>query len=293
MNDFGLDYLKVPVLSASVAYASSLLFYPVEVVATVVKSHIRHMPVKQAVRDIYSERGPISFYKGISTVFYEIFPPSVVYFFMYDTLNFEMSKYFRKNDWGHKWVIPVVTSFVAEASNLALLVPVNTIQTRIKTGQAKYQYKGTFHGLKTISQSEGLLRLYRASHLLLLYSMSFTIIQFSLYEWSKKGIVDYTGNKHFGLKESLVASIVSTTVASITTNPIDTLVTRYQITDFTEKANQRLTAAKLLLRDFKRFGYSGINRGMLVKLCLDNYYSAIYLPAYEFFRQRYHIELEL
>lgn len=293
MNDLGLEYLKVPILSASVAFASSVLFYPVEVMATIIKTKIRHTPIRVAFRDTYRERGFKSFYNGIGTVFYEVFPPYVVYFLVYDTLNHEMGTYFKRNSIDCRWVIPPLTSFTAEAVSLALLVPINTIQTRMKTGEARYQYRSTFHGLQTISRTEGLWRLYKASHLLLLYMMSFTTIQFSLYEWSKKAILNYTGEKHFCLRESLAATLVATTIASAITNPIDTLLVRYQVTDFTESKNKELTASKLMLRDFRKFGYSGINRGLAIKLLLDNYYSAVYLPAYEYFRQRYHIELEI
>lgn len=293
MQDFSLSYLKVPVLSAAVAFSSSLLMYPVEVVATVVKSHVARKSALSAFRQVRADRGARSFYNGASTVFYEIFPPSVLYFFTYDALNQQLSRHFRRHDLGHKWVIPVVTSFSAEAVSLAILVPINTIQTRMKTGEARYQYKSTLDGLRSISRGEGLLRLYKASHLLLLYYMSFTTIQFSLYEWSKKAIMARSGDKNFGMAESVMATVVSTTIASGLTNPIDTLLVRYQVTDFTQKSNKELTASKLLLRDFRRHGLAAVNRGFFIKVFLDTCYSILYIPAYEFFRQRYHVELEI
>lgn len=293
MEDISFAYFKVPAITSAVSYFSSVLLYPFEVCSTVIKADVKKIKLQQAARSIYKEGGYRSFYKGLNTVFYEVFPPTLIYFATYDIINNKLSKVFGKKHKNKKWVIPVFSSFLAETASLAIYVPINMVQTRIQTGRKNYQYESSYSALRAIAKEEGFLRLYLASPLLMIYMLGFTTIQFSLYEWLKKGILSYKEKKEFGIRDSLVATFFATMVASGVTNPIDTLVTRYQCTNFSAKGNKELTVFKLIKRDYKLYGFAGINRGFLIKMAIDIYYSSFYIPVYEHLRQKYGIELDI
>ena len=293
MQDISLDYLKVPAITSVTSFFSSVLFYPLEVCATVIKADVKKIRLAQAVKMIHSDGGYRSFYKGLNTVFYEVFPPTLIYFCTYDILNKKLSEMFGEKHKNKKWVIPVFSSFLAETASLAIYVPINMVQTRIQTGRKNFQYESSFSALRAIAKEEGFLRLYFASPLLMIYMLGFTTIQFSLYEWFKKGILSFKEKKEFGIYDSVLATWGATIIASGVTNPIDTLVTRYQCTNFAAKDSKELTAFKIIKRDYRLFGFAGINRGFFIKIAADVYYSSIYIPVYEFLRQKYNIELDI
>ena len=267
MNEKTVSQIKVPLITSIVSYSSAVLFYPLEVIATVVKVRPEKIRLKRAISIISPNKTYQPFFKGINTVFLEVFPPSFIYFFSYSILNEKMSLVFEKNNIESRWVIPVITSFIAEAVSTLFLVPINLIQTRIQSGQLSAR-TGNIEALSSVIQEEGFLRLFKASPHLIFLMLSFTTLQFSFYEWGKKLYKEWGGRKEFTVFDSVMVTAVATVFASGLTNPLDTLVTRFQCEKFVSK--EGLNMKGLWRRDYGQFGFVGINRGFQMKILMKS-----------------------
>ncbi len=79
-------------------------------------------------------------------------------------------------------MVPLGSSALAEVVALLSYLPVDIVRTRLQLNQKQYNYPGLFKGLREVQRQEGLLRMYKASHLYMLNYISYTSIQFCLYE---------------------------------------------------------------------------------------------------------------
>ena len=132
-----LDFFKIPFLSSSVSYCASLLVYPLDVIATHVKTRDKPQGIFSSAREIYIKDGFRRFYRGIGTVFYEVFPCDFVYITVYVFSSNYLSKLFDRKNFDHKWVIPPFCSTLSIVSAYSLQVPVLTVQTRIQANANK------------------------------------------------------------------------------------------------------------------------------------------------------------
>lgn len=283
-------YLKVPFLSSLASGVLSLAVFPIDLVNTIVKSNPIHQPISQTVKDVYKHSGMSGFYRGGTMIFYELFPSNLVYFFTYDYLNKQSVDFFDRRGIRAKWLIPVATSFLAEVSCLFIYVPMDTIMTRMQSHNPAYNYRSMWDGVRSIYREEGLLRFYMSSHLTFTYSLMFTMIQFTNYEWFKTFWQRRTKAKEFGVAPSLLGTVFSTSLAILLTNPLDTLVIQHQMTNFEE--NQDTTTFRLLREEYRQRGLRVFIRHIGLRMCSLNAFALATLPAYEFLRQRYGVEVE-
>ena len=100
----------------------------------------------------------------------------------------------------------------------------------------EFNYRGAYHGLKEIHRKEGLIRLFQASHLYCGMIIIQTTFQLWFYELIRFAFLRRFHDKNEEVKmlrlhESLVATIISTIAAVSIVNPIDVIITRYQLVD--------------------------------------------------------------
>ena len=122
-------------------------------------------------------------YRGVNTQFYVTFLPTFVYFFLYEYSN----RYFRQllernNLQKYSSVTPMVTATVSELFSLLIIVPMDTLKKRYQVNQGQYRYRSMAHGLVSISKKEGILRLFMASPVYLVYATLYNTILFQIYE---------------------------------------------------------------------------------------------------------------
>lgn len=283
-------YMKVPFLSASCSAFLSLIVYPLDLLNTVIKSESVTRKVKKVAIEIHQKSGIKGFYRGSTLIVYELFPTNFVYFFAYDYLNKSFVNTFDRNNIKSKWVIPIATSFLSEIMCLFIYVPLDTILTRMQAHHPDYQYKSVWDGIKSIYKNEGFLRFYYSSHLAISYCMIFTVLQYTNYEWFKAFYQKRTKKHEFGILESLLGTLYSTSIAVVLSNPIDTIFIQHQITNF--EHNKHASTVKILRKEFSEYGLKVFVRNIGLRMTSLNAFAFATIPMYEFLRQKYGVDVE-
>ena len=288
------EYVKIPFLSSSVSYMASLLVYPIDVMATHIKTRDTPQSIASTAREIYRNDGFRRFYRGIGTVFYEVFPCDFIYISVYAFSSNYLSKMFDRKGIGHKWAIPPFCSTLSIVSAYSLQVPVLTVQTRIQSNREEFKYKSFIDGARQIARTEGFFRLYYASYIYFMFQVLFLGVQYTCYENFKKIFKQKTGKKELSILDSCFLTLGATSIAILACNPFDTLAVRYQMVNFKCETNKDNSAWQILKNDFKKYGFfRGTNRGLCV--CSMNLlfgYGAI-IPVFEVLRTKYDVELDL
>ena len=77
-------------------------------------------------------------YKGWSTALYTSFLPSTIYFFIYETLTKMMQERLDRSPTWHQYKLgfPFLISCVSELAALSVMVPFETVRTRIQVSSA-------------------------------------------------------------------------------------------------------------------------------------------------------------
>jgi hypothetical protein len=285
-----LFYLKVPFLTSSVSGAISLIIYPLDLLNTVVKASPQLRSISDTMKNLYRTEGLRGFYKGTGTLLFENFSSNMIYFFLYDYLNKTLSRKYEERNMKHRWTIPMITSFASEIGCLAVYVPCDTVLTRMQSHSSVYRYRSLFHGLKSIVKDEGLIRLFHSSYLFIISCLIYTTTQFSVYEWLKSYHNHSRKEKKFGLKESIAATIGSTSIAVLISNPLDTLVIKHQMTNFVLEKDQHIL--KIVGEEMRSMGLWTFTKGLPLRLVSLNAAALALLPFYEIFRQKFGVEVD-
>ena len=95
---------------------------------------------------------------------------------------------------------------------------------------------------------------------------------------------------HFGLKESIVTTLASTSFAILISNPFDTLVIKHQMTNFVLDKDQHIF--KIMAEEIKSMGMRTFTKGIPLRLTSMNASALALLPFYEMFRQKYGVEVD-
>ncbi len=155
---------KLAVLVASLNLFSDLLLYPLDTIATRLKTYKTQVSFLQEFRKIIKCEGLQSLYRGVQTSFPTSFVPSLVYFFLYENMNKIGKKYLWENGFKDKtYLLPMITATAAETGSLAFLLPFDIVRTRLQMNSVQYRYSSILDGLTKIQQKEGFLRVFKAS----------------------------------------------------------------------------------------------------------------------------------
>ncbi len=135
-----------------------------------------------------------------------------------------------------------MTSSVAEFFSLLTYLPIDIIRTRLQVNDCHYQYRSIYSGLEDIARKEGILRVYKASHLYMINYVTLTAIQFWTFENLRQILINRgnnnsssSNNNSLSLYESIPLSLFSTSLATLITSPIDIVFTRQQLLNTSEE----------------------------------------------------------
>jgi hypothetical protein len=292
-NDLDRDRFRLCFFSAFGTYIADTLSYPFELLATVIKSKHDRSPILATTRSLVHEHGIAGLFKGVSTVIWTTLFPNFTYFYVYESINnFAINRLKKSLNFEDNFYIPPLSSLCAEMVCVVLFVPFDTIQTRMQLNSPQYQYKGLFSGIMDVARHEGVLRLFSASYLYICQLLIFTPMQFTFYEWLKMSQFNVKEDKNLiSYWESVKFTFISTSFSAIITNPINTLVVRYQVTDFTSSEGQSLSGWRLIKENVKKYGMRDLNRGMAIRLLQTNVNAMVFLPIYEMVRQLYGVDI--
>ncbi len=274
-----------------------MLLYPLDTIATRIKAN-KHVfrSFNQEVTHIFKTESVHSLYRGFSSTFNCAFVPSVVYFLIYENLNKFAKEYLRNFKDSHpfttklKYMLPLLTSPFAELISLLVYLPFDIVRTRLQVNFKEYDYKCMSHGIRHIVEREGLLRLYKSSHLYLMNTCLYMGLQMWFYEAMRSILlVNYhSQDNRLSLPESVITSLVVTTAATVLVNPLDVLFTRYQIVDTKKEVLSTMKIFKDLL---KHEGKKGFFKGTGAKVIGNGTISMVWLPIYDYFKSKYGVDL--
>ncbi len=292
-NDLDQNRLRLCFFSAFGTYLADTISYPLELLATVIKSQHTKCTIMGTTTSLVREHGIRSLFKGVSTVIWTTLFPNFTYFYIYESMNNFAVNYLSKSlKMEDNYYIPPVSAFCAEGVCVVLFVPFDTIQTRMQLNSPQYQYNSLLGGIRDVIKNEGVLRLFSASYLYILQLLIFTPLQFTFYEWLKMSPLNRKEDKNLiSYYESVKFTFISTSFSAIITNPINTLVVRFQVTDFSNGEGKSLSGWRIMKDTFKKHGIMDLNRGMAIRLLQTNVNAMVFLPIYEMVRQLYGVDI--
>ncbi|EGR31852.1 mitochondrial carrier protein, putative [Ichthyophthirius multifiliis] len=284
---------KVALFSALGSLAAEMLLYPLDTICTKIVSNTKqYLTLKQGYNMIVSKEGVKGLYRGFSTIVHCSFTPSIIYFFSYEKMNKYCLK--RINQIQNekmktlcKQTMPLITSSIAEILCFIPYMPFDVVRNRLQINDPNFQYKGCIDGLKQIYKKEGFLRLYKASHIHIITTTFYTGIMFWLYELQRYHLLKNNKQRKqntLNFLESTVISLISTLISTIIINPLDLILTRYQIID----TNKQKLSTKIIVQDLiKNEGYLAFFKGLSSRITIQSSHVVIWMPIYDHFKGIY------
>lgn len=136
-------------------------------------------------------------------------------------------------------------------------------------------------GLREIKEKEGILRFYKSTRIYFATKTLYTAVLFQTYE-----ILNYNyGHIKYS---TFVNSILSAVVATTILNPLGVVITRYALVDTTKK---KLVFSYMVQRIMQREGLAGFYKGYLTEVILSSAYSVLWLPVFQYMRDRYGVKI--
>lgn len=197
-----------------------------------------HMPPKytsmgNTYATIWRQEGTArGLYGGVLPAFLGSFAGTVIFFGVY-----EWSKRIMV-DYGVNPSVAYFTSgFCADLAASPLYVPTEVIKTRLQLQgrhnnpffSSGYNYRSTYHALRTIYRTEGLAEFFSGYKATLCRDLPFSAIQFAIYEQEQKLAKAWTGaGKDIGLPLEILTGASAGGIAGVITCPMDVVKTRIQ-----------------------------------------------------------------
>ena len=282
--------LKIAFGSASANFVADTLCYPMDTINTWIKTSSRHDRILPICREHIRKDGYSVLFKGVNTQFYVAFIPGFIYYFFYEFTN-RVGKscldYIKRPHFAP--FIPTFSAAISEFASLLIMVPMDALKTRMQLNIPEYNYPSLYNGLKDIIKKEGYIRLFQASPLYIFHALIFNMILFQVYELARIQMMkrEHKKNSELTLVNSLQNTLIATVVATMITNPLDLIITRYQCID---SSQTHLSTRDIVRQVYRKDGIRGINRGVYFRTLYQCMESCIYLPVYEELRKRYGVD---
>lgn len=197
-----------------------------------------HMPPKytsmgNTYATIWRQEGTArGLYGGVLPAFLGSFAGTVIFFGCY-----EWSKRYMVDHGVNPSVAYFTAGFCADLAASPLYVPTEVIKTRLQLQgrynnpffSSGYNYRSTFHALRTIYRTEGFAELFSGYKATLCRDLPFSAIQFAFYEQEQKLAKAWTGSgKDIGLPLEILTGASAGGIAGVITCPMDVVKTRIQ-----------------------------------------------------------------
>jgi hypothetical protein len=133
-----------------------------------------------------------------------------------------------------------------------------------------------------------------ASPIYLINALIFNAFQMFFYESARSYIlVNYTNscrksNNQLSIWESIITSFSVTITATFLVNPLDVILTRFQLVD----SKKETLSVKCIVGDLlKNEGWSAFYKGLTPRLLNSSVYGLLWLPIYEIYKAKYGISM--
>lgn len=129
-----------------------------------------------------------------------------------------------------------VLGWIADLVACPLYVPTEVLKTRLQLQgrynnpyfNSGYNYKSSWHALRTIIRTEGVAELFSGYKATLARDLPFSAIQFAIYEQEQKWAKAWVGKKDIGLPLEIITGASAGGLAGVLTCPLDVVKTRIQ-----------------------------------------------------------------
>ncbi|CAD8090700.1 unnamed protein product [Paramecium primaurelia] len=172
-----------------------------------------------------------------------------------------------------------------QLNNYIAYIPFDTLRTIMQMNIPEYNYKGIFSGLMETSRKEGWSRLFQASYLYLASVVLYKTFQMwfqklQRYQILKKRIDPTLKNQPMAIHQSIIESRISIALAAALVNPVDFIITRYQLVDSS-------CVKKFVQETWRLEGKKAFLKGLGTILFLCSIFSVFYFPVYDPFKSKY------
>lgn len=177
--------------------------------------------------------GASGLYGGWLPAFIGSFGGTLIFFGCY-----EGSKRAMIDSWGvSPGVAYFASGFLADLAASPLYVPTEVLKTRLQLQggynnpvfTSGYNYRSTYHALRTIVRTEGLREMFSGYKATLFRDLPFSAIQFAFYEQEQKLAKEWAGpGKDIGLALEILTGASAGGMAGVLTCPMDVVKTRVQ-----------------------------------------------------------------
>jgi Mitochondrial carrier protein len=170
-------------------------------------------------------------YGGVAPAFLGSFSGTVIFFGTY-----EWSKRAMLDFGVTPWLAYFNAGLVADIAASPVYVPSEVLKTRLQLQgqynnpyfQSGYNYRGTFHALRSIYLTEGLPALFYGYKATLYRDVPFSALQFAFYEQERKLAKTWVGSQDIGLPLEIFTGASAGCMAGVITCPLDVVKTRIQ-----------------------------------------------------------------
>ncbi|XP_044250179.1 mitochondrial dicarboxylate carrier [Drosophila takahashii] len=200
---------------------AAMVTHPIDLMKVLIQTQAEKLSVMQTTQKIVREQGVLALYNGISASLLRQYTYTLARFGIYSVGSGMMDT----STMGRK------TLLAAAAGGIGGYVgaPADLINVRLQNDvklppEKRRNYKHAIDGLVRITREEGWRSLFNGSSMTALRGMFMTVGQIAFYEQSKSQLVQLGMPENMGTY--IAASIISATVATTLTQPIDVVKTR-------------------------------------------------------------------
>ncbi|KEF55593.1 uncharacterized protein A1O9_08343 [Exophiala aquamarina CBS 119918] len=266
--------------------------YPLDTIKTRLQSNLTAQQQNAALAPRHTLQGTLrSMYAGLPSAMLGSMPSAASFFLVYDgvkrlLITTETSP--SKQMYAH-----MLASSLGEIAACTIRVPTEVVKQRAQAGLFGGSSLLAFKDILALLRSDGFItmtrELYRGGGITIMREIPFTIIQFSLWEYSKSS---YSARQHreLGRQEGLVTATEGAVFGSIAgaiaagfTTPLDVLKTRIMLTrKGSGNASERCGAMRVLQQTWAVDGPSGLFRGIVPRVGWISTGGAIFLGTYQY-----------
>ncbi|XP_044314962.1 mitochondrial dicarboxylate carrier [Drosophila rhopaloa] len=200
---------------------AAMVTHPLDLMKVLIQTQAEKLSLGQTTRKIIREQGVLAMYNGISASMLRQYTYTLSRFGIYSVGSGMMDT----STMGRKTLLAAVAGGIGGYVG----APADLINVRLQNDvklppEKRRNYKHAIDGLVRITREEGWRSLFNGASMTALRGMFMTVGQIAFYEQSKANLVKVGMPENMGTY--ILASIISATVATTLTQPIDVVKTR-------------------------------------------------------------------
>ncbi|EDW96131.1 uncharacterized protein Dyak_GE25074 [Drosophila yakuba] len=200
---------------------AAMVTHPIDLIKVLIQTQAVKLSVVQTTRKIVKEQGVLAMYNGISASMLRQYTYTLARFGIYSVGSGAMDT----STMGGKTLLAAIAGGIGGFVG----APADLINVRLQNDvklppEKRRNYKHAIDGLVRITREEGWKNLFNGSSMIALRGAFMTVGQIAFYEQSKSQIIKLGMPENMGTY--IVASMISSVVATTLTQPIDVVKTR-------------------------------------------------------------------